>query len=184
MLCPEGYTQIQVLEIIEKVISKIAHKYKFDMWDIEDIKAESFILCVKLLTKYNGSSPLENFLAACLPNELKNFRRDNSYRAGQHCSRHAEFTRDCLSCEATASKQLAKRNVLNPINIEQVDMEGQTNLMRADENSFELKEMMRQINVELPAAMRKDYLKMKEGLYVARQKRIEIENEIRKIIGS
>jgi hypothetical protein len=63
-------------------------------------------------------------------------------------------------------------------------MEGQTNLMRADENSFELKEMMRQINVELPAAMRKDYLKMKEGLYVARQKRIEIENEIRKIIGS
>lgn len=68
------------LKTIQKVINKVAPKFAFNIFSIEDLKQESFIICCEILKKYNGVSPLENFLSRSLNNRLKNFVRNNKKR--------------------------------------------------------------------------------------------------------
>lgn len=79
MKVPKNLTEEQVLETINSIIDKIAHKYTFSGYEIEDIKQESFIICMDALSRYDEKRPLENFLAVNLSNRLKNFIRDNHY---------------------------------------------------------------------------------------------------------
>lgn len=79
MKVPKNLTEEQVFETINSIIDKIAHKYTFSGYDIEDIKQESFIICMDALSRYDEKRPLENFLAVNLSNRLKNFIRDNHY---------------------------------------------------------------------------------------------------------
>jgi DNA-directed RNA polymerase specialized sigma24 family protein len=184
MLTPNQYSQEEVVQIINEVLDGMVSRYAFGIYDRDDIKSEGFLLAVEKLNGYNPKEgPLENYLRSVLPNALKNFRRNRSYRAGLHCVRHKEFTKDCDGCEARQDRQNTKKNLLSPIDIDSVDVDGQSSLMcAADLNGLELKEMMTRINKDLPVNMRKDYLKMKEGLYVPRTRRVMIEDEIRRIL--
>ena len=71
------HTDEESLEIIDIVVNRIAPKYTFNGYDIDDIKQESFIICLEALKRYDNKRPLENFLSVNLSNRLKNFVRDN-----------------------------------------------------------------------------------------------------------
>ena len=72
-------TEKEVMREITSVINKIAHKYTFYGYEIDDIKQEAFIMCVDAMERYDPSRPLENFLSVHLSNRLKNFVRDNHF---------------------------------------------------------------------------------------------------------
>jgi DNA-directed RNA polymerase specialized sigma24 family protein len=82
MNLPENMTKQEVLEKIHLVVNRIAPKYTFHGYDVEDIKQEAFIICMDALNRYDQKRPLENFLSVNLSNRLKNFVRDN-YVVGQ-----------------------------------------------------------------------------------------------------
>lgn len=183
MLVPEGYTQQEVVDLINEVLDGLVSRFKFGIYDIADIRQEGFIEAMSLLTKYDGKRPLENFLRAALPNKLKNFRRNKSYLTHVSCVAHKEFTKDCEACESSQNTQLQKRKLLNPIDLDSVNPDGETNFVASDDlNGIELKESLNRINRFLPMEMRADYLKMKEGLYVNRERRLEIEKKVWEII--
>ena len=77
MKIPSNLTEQETVKKIHSVIDKIAPRYVFSGYDIDDIKQESFIICMDALSRYDEKRPLENFLSVHLSNRLKNFIRDN-----------------------------------------------------------------------------------------------------------
>ncbi len=81
MRIPKNMTEDQVMTSIEKVIKRISPKYTFYGYTLDDIKQESFLICMDALNRYDEKRPLENFLSVNLSNRLKNFVRDNHFLA-------------------------------------------------------------------------------------------------------
>jgi len=78
----------QQINIILDVVNKIAPKYVFGYYDVDDIKQESYIICCEALDKYDESRPLENFLSKHLSNRLKTLIRDKYSRKNLESDRH------------------------------------------------------------------------------------------------
>ena len=79
MNIPKGMTEQQVIDQINIVCNRIAPRYTFYGYTVDDIKQESFIICMEALNRYDGIRQLENFLSVNLSNRLKNFVRDNHF---------------------------------------------------------------------------------------------------------
>lgn len=154
MRIPKGMTEEQVTEQIKIVCDRIAPRYTFYGYTVDDIKQESFIICIEALNRYDESRPLENFLSVNLSNRLKNFVRDNHYIAGDSQCR----------VKVTQPAQLEHANSI-------VDYEGSLSTSYED---IELRDMADLINQHLPANLRMDYLKMINDVYITRQKRDDV----------
>jgi DNA-directed RNA polymerase specialized sigma24 family protein len=182
MLVPKGYTEEQVLETINKILSSMARKYTFGVYGIDDIKQEGFILAMDALGRYNGSAPLENFLRIHLNNRLKDFKRDNSYRINSHCNKCDIFNAECDSCCKRQQTQDIKKNLLNPIDIHVINDDQGTSYDGSLIDTMEMIEIVDKINKKLPVEYRADYLKIKEGIYVPKARKLEIESIVAKIV--
>ena len=71
MKIPKNLKEDEVLDKIELVINRIAPKYTFHGYDLNDIKQEAFIICYEALERYDQKRPLENFLSVNLSIDLK-----------------------------------------------------------------------------------------------------------------
>lgn len=78
------------LKTILKVIDRIAPKYIFGFYDLDDIKQESYIICLEILPKYDNVRPFENFVSKHLSNRLKDLIRNKYSRKGE-TDRHSEL---------------------------------------------------------------------------------------------
>ena len=161
MKIPSNTTEQQLLQTIEKVISKTAPRYTFYGYTVDDIKQESFIICIEALDRYDEARPLENFLSANLSNRLKNFVRDNHF---------------------VSSTDKERIKILQPA---QLDYE---EAIIEEDNVEEIHEHIDQeyfnylIDIHLPASMRMEYLKILNGAYVNKQRKTEIINYIKYIL--
>lgn len=70
----------EIQTTIQTVIKRLAYKYTFGPYEVEDIEQEAWIICLELLDKWDGIRPLENFLMISLKNALINFKRNNYCR--------------------------------------------------------------------------------------------------------
>jgi len=162
MIIPSGMTADQVVRQIEKVVKRIAPKYTFYGYTVDDISQESFIICMEALPRYDATRPLENFLSVHLSNRLKNFVRDNHF---------------------TNTEDTNKVRVMKPAQLDhEHSLVDQRNLFAIDENSIDYGEMSKVIDKKLPAQYRLDYLKMQNEVYVSRQRKEEIVIVIREIL--
>lgn len=157
MKIPDNLNEEEILEIIDKIINKISHKYTFQGYDIDDIKQESFIICLDALDRYDSSRPLENFLSVHLSNRLKNFIRDNHY-----------VKSNIEKKKVKSPHYITDENYLpDDFDIEQIMIE---------------KEILNKIDAEIPPSMREDYLKMINGVAVNKNKKDKIMLKIKEII--
>ena len=69
-------TEQEVVDTINKVVSRYAHRFRFGYYDADDIKQEAFIIAMEALDRYDNDGPLESFLAVHVKNRLSNFKRD------------------------------------------------------------------------------------------------------------
>jgi DNA-directed RNA polymerase specialized sigma24 family protein len=183
VIVPEGYTEEGVLKLIETILANIAPRYTFGIYDADDMKQEGFIEALVALEAYDGSAPLENFLRTHLSRRLKNVKRNKSYTINNHCVNCPSYNGECEACQKRQRTQDMKKNVLLPIDIDVVDLDGEKFAYHHNKiDEVEIAEMVERVNRELPVGYRKDYLRMKEGLYVAKNRREEIENLINKIL--
>jgi len=157
MKIPKNMKQDEVVKTIEAVINKIAPKYTFKDYDLEDIKQESFIICIDALNRYDGKRPLENFLSVHLSNRLKNFIRDNHY------------VKDNIHKKKVKTPQYIMDD--NFINTE----------YNLDEEVIN-KEIFDKIDKELPANLREDYLKTLNNISITKQRREKLFDAIKRIL--
>lgn len=157
MKIPKNMTRDQVIEQINIVVNRIAPKYTFGTYGVDDIKQEAFIICMDALTRYDQKRPLENFLSVHLSNRLKNFVRDNYY------------TKD----------EEEKKRVLKPKYISKED------IIYYDhnyDNKLEASNLKQIIDTHLPSEYRADYLKMINDVYIPKKKREELLSLIKHIL--
>ena len=106
MNLPEGLDENYVIKVILNISKKLAPKYVFAGYEVEDIEQEAFLIGVSGLDKYDTSRPLENFMYTHINNRLKTFKRDNYYR---------------LDYGTSAQKiQDRKKSLLEPVSIEAI----------------------------------------------------------------
>ena len=104
MNIPEGINKEEALRVIMKVAKRLAPKYVFATYEVEDIEQEAFLIGIAGLEKYDQNRPLENFMYTHINNRLKTFKRDNYYR---------------LDYGTAAQKiQDRKKSLLEPIHID------------------------------------------------------------------
>jgi hypothetical protein len=196
---PEGMTETQVLEIIERVSTKLAYKFVFGYHTHDDIKQQAFIEAWKGLDKYDSSRPLENFLWAHIKNRLCNFKRDNFERPDKpclkcplaaynpNCSSGCDLYTDKSECDLYrnwAKRNNPKKNLVNTIDIENIDDEHESNMSVSDKVGDEIDKshVFDVIDSELPIYLRPYYIKWKAGCKIPKQYRDEIKTTIQKIL--
>lgn len=158
MKIPKNMTEKQVLEKIHIVVNRIAPKYTFHGYDVDDIKQEAFIICMDALDRYDELRPLENFLSVNLSNRLKNFVRDNYFTKNDE----------------------EKRKILNPIQLSYED-----NIQQSQHDAdkhIDLHSVKQIIDQYLPSKYRADYLKISSDVYVPKKRKIEILSIIKRIL--
>ena len=151
-------TKEQVIQQIKTVVDRIAPRYTFNGYDVDDIKQEAFIICMDALDRYDPSRPLENFLSVHLSNRLKNFVRDNFYTKN----------------EEDKKKVLSPKSLSYEDNVESKD--------RDEDNRIDAEGMQAIIDKHLPPDCRADYLKLIHDVYVPKKRREEIVAIIKDIL--
>lgn len=155
---PKNMTEQEVLEKITQVVDRIAPKYTFNGYDVDDIKQEAFLICMDALDRYDQKRPLENFLSVNLSNRLKNFVRDNYF----------------------TKKDEDKKKALNPTHLTYEDA-----LPSDDVDTdaiFDANEMQKVIDKFLPKDLRADYLKIISDVYVPKKRKEYILQVLRNIL--
>ena len=162
MITPKDMTEQEVVDQITKVCDRIAPKYTFYGYTTDDIKQESFMICMEALNRYDENRPLENFLSVNLSNRLKNFVRDNHFISTDNNER----------VKIVQPAQLDYENNI-------VD---NSNSFKTSYDDIELKDISCLINEHIPSLMRMDYLRMINDVYITKQRREEIINTILEIL--
>ena len=166
-------TETEVLAIMTTVVNRIAHKYRFGYYDIDDIKQEAFIIAMEAMDRYDEGRPLENFLAVHISNRLKNFKRDNFFRP-DYVPPSGKMTND----------NNTKRFLMEPLDIDNIRDEHERN-MRGEENIVDelaKKELMDIVDTSLDMGLRGDYLRILHGVYVPKPRREQIYEAIMQIL--
>ena len=158
-------TEEEVVRVMMTVVDRIAHKYRFGYYDVEDIKQEAYIIAMEAMERYDESRPLENFLAVHISNRLKNFKRDNFCRP------------DYIPPSGKAvNDNDTKRFLMEPLDIANIRDEHERN-MRADDSTHDRairKEIMEIVDVRLDMSLRSDYLRILHDVYVPKPRREQI----------
>jgi DNA-directed RNA polymerase specialized sigma24 family protein len=158
MNIPEGMTEEEVLKTIDLVIDRIAPRYTFYGFQLEDIQQESFIICLKALEKYEVGRPLENFLSFSLANRLKNLIRDNHY---------------------SKDDNEEKKKIIMPGQLSNEESSHYYNNCVADK--MNIRDLISAIDKRLPSMYREDYIKLINGVTIPKKQRDELIKKIKDI---
>lgn len=157
MKIPKNMTEQEVVDQINIVVNRMAHKYTFGTYGLDDIKQEAFIICMDALTRYDEKRPLENFLSVHLSNRLKNFVRDNYYTKDEN-----------------EKKRVLKPKYLSQEDVVKYEYDYYTKLEAQDVTDI--------VDMHLPAEHRADYLKMINDVYIPKKRRDELIEIIKELV--
>lgn len=165
MKIPEGMDEGHIVDVITKIAKRLAPKYVFSGYEVEDIEQEAFLIGVKGLEKYDPSRPLENFMYTHINNRLKTFKRDNYYR---------------MDYGSPAQKiQDRKKCLLEPVSLDAIYL-----IFQPDEtiNDAYIKETLELIDRKLPSHLRRDYLKLQANAPLPKNRKAQIIEIIERIV--
>ena len=157
-------TEDQVVSTIYKISSRLASKYTFPNYEVEDISQEAFIIGMEAMNRYDGVRPLENFLSIHIKNRLKNFKRDNYYRPDH----------------GKAEKiQQGKKKLLDASSID-----GVRNFIISSKvsDNLEVRELVDYIDLHLSANLRADYLRFINDQSLSKTKKNNLLDELKNIL--
>jgi len=161
---PSHMDETYVLSVIAQVTQKLAPKYVFASYDIEDIEQEAFIIALEALERYDLDKPLENFLYTHVNNRLKNFKRDNYYRQDHGTAQ---------------TIQDRKKNLLEPMDIDCLYSVSTQDSTVTDAHIREITEL---IDKKLPSHLRRDYLKLRNNSPLPKSRKANVIRVIEEII--
>lgn len=164
MKIPHNLSEQEVIAIITRIARRLAPKFVFASYDIEDIFQEAFIIGIDGLEKYDSSRPLANFMFTHISNRLKNFKRDNYFR---------------LDVGTAHTIQSRKKSILEAIDIENMHSVSASSTIPEDASTNEILDI---IDKQLPAEFRKDYLKLKTNSPLSKNRKAQLIETIREII--
>lgn len=192
MKIPAGYTEEQVLEVIEKIVNALAPSFAFGYFDIEDMKQEARYEAIKVMGegKFDETRRLENFLYTHIRNRLTNLRRNKLKRNDPPCidcheGRYCSGTKNyCRAYSEWLKRNSTKANLVRPLDIDNISDEHEKHTRKEShiEEDLEIIELKAIIDEKLPVEYRATYLKMQAGVSVPKAKREQIEKIVKEIL--
>lgn len=187
-------TEKEVLVVIDKIARRLANKFKFGYHSTEDMQQQARLFAWRGLEKYDGIRDLENFLWVVVHNQLYNFKRDNFERPDNPCIKCKNYISysctindnilDCKSYYLWVKRNTAKKNLMLPIELNDVNDSAEDNMSISDNvhRNSENSELFNLLDKELPANLRKDFLCIKYGGKLTKQKRLIVQEAIQEIL--
>ena len=200
MIIPPNMTEQEVLDTIENVINRLFRKFKFGYHEDDDMKQEARFLALECLSSYDNKRPLENFLWTHVRNRLFNFKRDNYQRPNRPCFTCPEYDPHCsnstnqcnlyedkMNCELYNKWEIrnsTKRNLMTPVSWDNVNSEYEENMQLHSDiiANISVKEVSQVIDENIPSDLRMDYIRMKYGIKLGKQRRDKVKEEVLHIL--
>ncbi len=200
MKIPEGKTEAEVLATIEIVVNRLARKYMFGYYDLDDMKQQARLAAWESLGKYDITRPLENYLWTCVRNSLFNLKRKEYERYDKPCLTCPLYDAHCRvsnsQCEAYEDKMecslysgwltrnSSKKNLMTPIDLGEVRDEHENNMSTQDSVSDDIchEEIFLLLDKCLPTEIRASFIKMRYGIKLPKADRIRVETAIIKVL--
>lgn len=156
----------QQQEIILKVIDRIAPKYTFGYYELDDIKQESYIICLEAIEKYDKSRPFENFISKHLSNRLKTLIRDKYSRSNIESEKHEKLNQ-------------SKKNLMD---LKSTD--GSYKIYEEDIiDRMSTSEAIETLMQELPPSMRNNFYRLANGVSIQSSKKAALFDKVKEILG-
>jgi RNA polymerase sigma factor (sigma-70 family) len=156
----------QQQEIILKVIDRIAPKYTFSYYELDDIKQESFIICLEAVEKYDNSRPFENFISKHLSNRLKTLIRDKYSRSNIESEKHEKLNQ-------------SKKNLMDLKSVDGSYKIYEDDIIERMSTSEAIETLMR----ELPPSMRNNFYRLANGVSIQSSKKQALFEKVKEILG-
>lgn len=154
------------LQTIMKVIERIAPRYTFGYYDVDDIKQESYIICLEGLSKYDNFRPFENFISKHLSNRLKTLIRDKYSRSKIESTKHEKLNQN-------------KKNLMDL-----KSSDGQFKIFEEDIiEKMSTNEAVDKIMEELSPSMRNNFYRLANGVSIQSSKKNALFSKIKEILG-
>jgi hypothetical protein len=200
MKIPKGYTEQQVVTIIDRVVNTLAPNFVFGTYDLADIKQHGRLKALEVLEeeKYDATRPLDKFLYTHIRNRYLNLIRDKLSRNDVPCNKcpfkDLSLSSGCREFNNKSNCELyfkwnktngAKRSLAKPSDLCRDD-DGEVNVScgsKSVSDDVSERELMRLIDVKLPTDMRGDWLKLKAGVKLSKDRTNEIHAAVKEIIG-
>jgi len=182
---------MEVIEIIDRISTRLANKFRFGYHEVEDMKQQVFVEVLKpdkngitILEKFDSEkgNSLDSFLWIHARNRLHNFKRDNFARPDLPCYQcplkaycKGECTKysNVMDCEyyfKWHTRNETKKNLASNPSTTQIDVEYDQNL---EDNVFS-KEIYQLVNRNIPISLREDWIRFTNKLKISKTKREQI----------
>jgi DNA-directed RNA polymerase specialized sigma subunit len=192
---PEGLTENKVLEIINVVVRYLAPAFKFGYYDVDDMKQEGRCFCLEALSDFDMSRSTQTDPALALMTFFKvhvrrrfiNLRRDKFERVEppscdcRLCEEDSSERLDCPKYSAWVRRNMAKRSLVEPLDVTEVYSRESGNNIDTAENVMS-REVIAALDKHMPAHSRGDYKRLMEGVRLSKDKRSKVLEQIRKTL--
>lgn len=157
------------MQIVERVVNRVYHKYIFGFYEPEDIKQEAFIFAIEAMDRYDGERPLENFLTVHVANRLKNFKRNNYYRLG--------VTQD--NAKRYNSNE-SKKKLMEPAELFDFDYAENEDLFEKMHN----KDIMAKLMDAMPPIIKSDFQRLANGVKITKTRKANVFSFVKELLSN
>lgn len=192
---PEGLTEPEVLNIIQRTVLYLAPTFKFGYYDIDDMRQEGTIFCIEALPSFNFDKSSQSEISDALLTFLKthvrwrflNMRRKQLSRAEPPVCNCNLCVNDCanrLDCKKYSNwikRNMSKRSLMEPFDVDEVyDTDASLEVdVESNVISSEIKDIL---NMYISSDFRVDYRKYIEGVKITKGKKDKLFHEIKRIL--
>ena len=192
MNLPPNMTEQEVVDTIDVVVNRLARKFIFGYHDVDDMKQQGRLFALECLKSYDNKRPLENFLWTHVRNRLFNYKRDKyerpqlpcfkcEYRDPEYptCLKYADDL-ECVLYESWYTKNSAKKNIMAPLEFDQVQPDNEVNMSVGDDahDNAVCNELTETIEQNLSVGLRADYLRIKNNIKIPKCRKDKVQDEI------
>lgn len=198
MNIPNGFSEEEVLQVIDEVVGKLAGPFKFGFYEKEDMQQEGRLFAMEALPNFDASrGTLKTFLTNAIRNRFINMRRDKFERQQPPCSscpfyKQAhdkcgafECKEDCDKWQGWKKRNLVKRNLMEGYNPNSVsessadDSSGSSGEILSDISNAEI---IKYVDKHIPINLRADYCRMLSGVKIPKNRRNKVIDIVKKLV--
>ena len=197
----KGLTEEEVLKVIEEIVYRLASKFRFGFFSIDDLKQEARMIAWEGLDRWDGKRSLKNFLWSHVHNRLFNFKRDKYQRIDKPCQKcpinqfdkknklclkyDEELLEDCKFYYKWILRNLSKRNLMDTVDFDSIDDKNGHRMWTNDLSiidDIDNKEMIERIKSKIPLQYLDLYIKYINGIKITNINKIKIKEIIINIL--
>jgi len=180
----------ELIAILYEVARKVAPKFTFGYFKLDDIIQEAVIIGIEGLPRYDEERPIKNFLYIHMRNRLDNLMRNKFFRDECPCNL-------CRNCEEGQTKHTdgyfcdkfkkwlelncTKASLMSPLGLLRLNANEERHV-ESERCPLTYKEIIALLTDNFPTLLRADYLKLQDGLTIPDDRRELVADETRKIL--